>query len=154
MDVLLIAITLQVLGGALALLLSRWPRCVTLLGASTAFLGCLLGLIPTWRVLLGGPPESLHLAWDAAHGPFAVEVDALSAFFLVPVLGLSALAAVYGADYLLAYRHEKALGGPWCFFNLFVAGMVLVVIARTSLLFLVAWEVMSLAAYCLVAFEH
>jgi formate hydrogenlyase subunit 3/multisubunit Na+/H+ antiporter MnhD subunit len=81
-------------------------------------------------------------------------VDALSAFFLLPVLGLSALAAVYGGDYLLAYRREKSLGSPWFFFNLFVAGMVMVVVARTAFLFLVAWEIMSLAAYCLVTFEH
>ena len=32
--------------------------------------------------------------------------------------------------------------------------MVLVVVARTALLFLMAWEVMSVAAYCLVTFEH
>jgi formate hydrogenlyase subunit 3/multisubunit Na+/H+ antiporter MnhD subunit len=81
-------------------------------------------------------------------------VDALGAFFLLPVLGLSALGAVYGGDYLLAYRHEKSLGVPWFFFNAFVAGMVLVVVARTAFLFLVAWEVMSVAAYFLVTFEH
>src|SRR5262249_4644796 len=45
-------------------------------------------------------------------------------------------------------------GSPWFFFNLFVAGMVMVVVARTAFLFLVAWEVMSLAAYCLVTFKH
>jgi formate hydrogenlyase subunit 3/multisubunit Na+/H+ antiporter MnhD subunit len=83
-----------------------------------------------------------------------VEVDALSAFFLLPVLGLSALAAVYGSDYLLAYRHKKSLGSPWFFYNVFVAAMVMVVVARTAFLFLVAWEVMSVAAYCLVTFEH
>lgn len=76
------------------------------------------------------------------------------AFFLLPVLGLSALAAVYGGDYLLAYRHEKSLGIPWFFFNVFVASMVLVVVARTAFLFLVAWEVMSVAAYFLVTFEQ
>src|SRR5260370_30949869 len=32
--------------------------------------------------------------------------------------------------------------------------MIVVLVARTVLLFLVAWEVMSLAAYCLVTFEH
>jgi formate hydrogenlyase subunit 3/multisubunit Na+/H+ antiporter MnhD subunit len=96
----------------------------------------------------------LRFAWDASHGAFSVEVDALGAFFLLPVLGLSALAAVYGGDYLLGYRQEKSVGGPWFFFNLFVAGMVMVVVARTALLFLVAWEVMSVAAYCLVTFEH
>ena len=154
MDVLLVAITLQVLAGTAALLFSKWPRTATALGAGGAVVGCLVGLAPTLRVLLGGTPESLRLAWDSSHGAFCVEVDALSAFFLLPVLGLSALAAVYGGDYLLAYRHEKSLGSPWFFFNAFVAGMVLVVVARTAFLFLVAWEVMSVAAYFLVTFEH
>ncbi len=154
MDLLLGAVALQVLAGTAALLFSKWPRAATALGAGGAALACLVGLAPTMRVLLGGTPESLRLPWDAVHGAFCVEVDALSAFFLLPVLGLSALAAVYGADYLLAYRHKKWLGSPWFFFNLFVAGMVLVVVARTAFVFLLAWEVMSLAAYFLVTFEH
>jgi formate hydrogenlyase subunit 3/multisubunit Na+/H+ antiporter MnhD subunit len=154
MDVLLIAMALQGMGGVATLVLSRSPRWATALGAGGAVAGCLLGLIPTLRVLLGGAPVSLYLPWDGAHGPFAVEVDALSSFFLMPVLGLSALAAVYGGNYLLAYRREKSLGPPWFFFNVFVAGMVLVVIARTAFLFLIAWEVMSVSAYCLVTFEH
>jgi formate hydrogenlyase subunit 3/multisubunit Na+/H+ antiporter MnhD subunit len=154
MDVLLAATILQLSAGTGALLLSKWPRAATALGAGGAALGCLVGLVPALRVLLGGTPESLCLAWDASHGAFCVGVDALGAFFLLPVLGLSALGAVYGGDYLLAYRHEKSLGGPWFFFNAFVAGMVLVVVARTAFLFLVAWEVMSVAAYFLVTFEH
>jgi formate hydrogenlyase subunit 3/multisubunit Na+/H+ antiporter MnhD subunit len=154
MDVLLFAILFQVLAGTAALVASRSPRTVTVLGAGGALVGCVFGLPPALRVLLGGPPESLRLAWDAAHGPFLVEVDALGAFFLLPVLGLSALAAVYGADYLFAYRRHKSLGPPWFFFNLFVAGMVLVVLARTVLLFLMAWEIMSVAAYFLVTFEQ
>ena len=109
---------------------------------------------PTLRVLLGGDAESIRIAWDQPHGQFHVQLDALSAFFLLPVLGLSALAAIYGSSYLFAYRHEKSLGAPWFFFNLFVAGMVMVLVARTALLFLMAWEVMSLAAYFLVTFEH
>jgi hydrogenase-4 component B len=154
MDVLLAAILLQLLAGTAALLSSKWPRAATVLGAGGAALGCLLGLAPTLRVLLGGPPESLRLPWDASHGAFCVAVDPLGAFLLLPVLGLSALAAVYGGDYLLAYRREKSLGGPWFFFNAFVAGMVLVVVARTAFLFLVAWEVMSVSAYFLVTFEQ
>jgi hydrogenase-4 component B len=154
MDVLLVAITLQVFAGIAAFLLSKWSRAATALGAGGAIVGCLVGLVPVLRVLLSGTPESLCLAWDASHGTFRVGVDALGAFFLLPVLGLSALAAVYGGNYLLAYRHEKSLGSPWFFFNVFVAGMVLVVIAQTALLFLIAWEVMSVAAYFLVTFEQ
>ncbi len=154
MDVLLVALVLQVLAGSAALLFSHWPRAATAVGAGGAALACLVGLVPTLRVLLSGTPESLCLIWDAAHGTFCVEVDVLSAFFLLPMLGLSALAALYGSDYLLAYRHQKSLGSPWFFFNAFVAGMVLVVVARTAFLFLVAWEVMSISAYFLVTFEH
>jgi hydrogenase-4 component B len=154
MDVLFGALILQVMSGIAALLLGRAPRAATVAGAGGAVAGCVLGLMAAVPVLLGGPEEGSRFGWDAAHGSFAVGVDPLSAFFLVPVLGLGALAAVYGGNYLLAYRAEKSLGPPWFFFNVFVAGMALVLIARTVLLFLVAWEVMSLAAYCLVTFEH
>src|SRR5262249_27856820 len=59
-----------------------------------------------------------------------------------------------GANYLLAYRQQRSLGPPWLFFNVFVAGMAVVLLARTAFLFLFAWEIMSLAAYFLVTFEH
>jgi formate hydrogenlyase subunit 3/multisubunit Na+/H+ antiporter MnhD subunit len=152
MDVLLAAVALLTLAGTAAFVFSKRPRVATVLGAGGAVLGCRVGLAPTVRVLLGGTPESLGFASDALHGACTVEVDALSAFLLLPVLGLSALAAVYGGDYRLAYRHRKSLGSPWFFFNQFVAGMVMAVVARTAFLFLVAEEVMSVAACFLATF--
>ena len=134
-------------GGFLALL-------PTFCGAGVAVVGCALALVPTLRVLGGGQPWSVRLAWDASHGDFSIGLDALGAFFLLPVLVLSALAAVYGGNYLLAYRGRKSLASSWFFYNTFVAGMVMVVLARTALLFLVSWEVMSLSAFFLVTFEH
>lgn len=127
---------------------------LSVLGPGLAMVGCLAALIPTLRVLGGGAPESFRLTWDASHGAFHIGLDALSAFFLLPVLLLSLLAAVYGGSYLLPYRGHKALGSFWLFFNLFVASMVMVLVARTAILFLLAWEVMSLSAYFLVTFEH
>jgi formate hydrogenlyase subunit 3/multisubunit Na+/H+ antiporter MnhD subunit len=153
MVLLLAATVLLVVSGCAALLIpqsSRWPNAV---GAGGAVSGCLLGLIPAARTLLGVPSSSLHLAWQIPGGSFFVELDALSAFFLLPILGLSALAAVYGSEYLLAYREKKWLGPPWFFFNLLVASMVLVVVARNGVLFLMAWEVMALASFFLVTFE-
>jgi formate hydrogenlyase subunit 3/multisubunit Na+/H+ antiporter MnhD subunit len=55
---------------------------------------------------------------------------------------------------LLAYRDTKALAPQWFFFNLFVASMALVVVARNAVLFLVSWEMMSVTAFFLVTFEH
>src|SRR3972149_11651823 len=107
MNVLLFAIAIQALCGVTAFACSRSARIATVLGAGGAATGCLLGLVPTLRVLLGGRPESIRLSWDVSHGDFCAEIDPLSAFFLLPVLGLSALAGVYGADYLLSRRHGK-----------------------------------------------
>ena len=80
--------------------------------------------------------------------------DALSAFFLLPIFVLSALAAVYGSEYLRALSRD-AVGSDrrgssstcsspaWCWWSW----------RATRVLFLVAWEVMSLASFFLVTFE-
>ncbi|RPI62723.1 MAG: hypothetical protein EHM48_03635, partial [Planctomycetaceae bacterium] len=49
---------------------------------------------------------------------------------------------------------RKNLGVSWFFYNLLFASMLLVVVARNGVMFLVAWEVMSLASFFLVMFEH
>ena len=93
------------------------------------------------------------MAWDVPYGSLFLELDPLSGFFLIPVFVLCALAAVYGADYLEAYRGRKALAPPWFFFNLLVASMVVVILARNGVLFLMAWEMMALSSFFLVTFE-
>lgn len=153
MGLLLAGIVLLVVSGLGALLIQQSPRWCSAIGAGGAVVGCLLGLISAVRVLLGAPASSLRVAWEVPGGAFFVAMDALSAFFLLPILGLSALAAVYGSEYLSAYAEKKRLGPPWFFFNLLVASMVLVVVARNGVLFLMAWEVMALASFFLVTFE-
>jgi hydrogenase-4 component B len=154
MTLILMAIGILLLGVFSALLAGRRPMAATVLGAGGALSGCVVGLVPAVRGLLSGGVESRRWPWPVPGGEFHVQLDALSAFFLIPIFLLAALAAVYGADYMLAYRDRKSLGPPWFFFNLFVAGMALVVVARHALLFMVAWEVMSVAAFFLVMFEH
>ena len=153
MVLLLLSITILVVSGFAALTGQRSTRMAVALGVSGAVIGCAVGLVPSLRVLLSGKVESLHLTWSVPYGSFFVEVDALSAFFVVVILGLSTLAAIYGSEYLWAWRDKKSLGPPWFFFNLLVASMVMVVLARNGVLFLVAWEVMALSSFFLVTFE-
>jgi formate hydrogenlyase subunit 3/multisubunit Na+/H+ antiporter MnhD subunit len=154
MTVLLVAVAVLVGSALAALLASGSPRAATALGAGGAVVACVLGLIATVPVLFGAPAETLRLAWNVPYGAFFVEVDALSAFFLLPIFSLSALAAVYGTEYLQAWRGRKSLGATWFFYNLLVASMVLVVLARNGVLFLVAWETMALTSYFLVTLDH
>jgi formate hydrogenlyase subunit 3/multisubunit Na+/H+ antiporter MnhD subunit len=154
MILLLMAIGILLLAALAAGMAGRRPMVATVVGAGGAVTGCVLGLVPALGGLLSGGVESRRWPWPVPGGEFHVQLDALSAFFLIPIFLLGALAAVYGAAYLLAYRDRKSLGPPWFFFNLFLAGMALVVVARHALLFMIAWEVMSLSAFFLVTFEH
>jgi hydrogenase-4 component B len=154
MNLLLLALVFFVVGGFLALAFTREPFLATSAAVVGVVVGAGFGLVAVTDTLSTGSADSLRLDWDGPHGPFVVGLDSLSVFFLLPILGLSALAAVYGGAYLYEYRDRKPLGPVLCFFCLFVAGMVLVVIARTAVLFLLAWEVMSLSAFFLVTFEH
>ena len=123
--------------------LSRGGRRAAWIGAGGAVAGCALGLIPALRVLFLSAPESLQWPWSVPLASFHLGIDPLSAFFLLPTFGLSALAAIYGAGYLRA--ESGARSAAWLWFNLLVASMAVVVAARNGILFLVAWEVMTLA---------
>jgi formate hydrogenlyase subunit 3/multisubunit Na+/H+ antiporter MnhD subunit len=153
MHLLLFATAVLVGSGAVGLVAGRRSRWGSRLNAAATIIGCAIGLIPALRVLTGAPPEALQAAWPVPYGAFDVAIDALSAFFLVPVLALSSLAALYGTEYLAADRETGRIGVAGFFFNLLVASMVFVVIARNAVLFLVAWELMALASFFLVTFE-
>lgn len=161
MTLLLSAVALLLAGAAAALLSGGSSRWATRFGVGGAIAGCTLGAIPAVRVLAGGTPLSLRLPWGVPYGAFFVEVDPLSAFFLLVIFTVSGVAALYGGDYLLhAYgAGEQAgdtgrpLGPAWFFYNLLAASMAVVVIARNGILFLVAWEVMALASFFLVTLD-
>lgn len=153
MVLLLLAVSVLAGSGLLALLAARRPRWCTALGVGGDVLAGVIGLVPALRVLGGGEPESLRRPWQVPYGSFSVELDGLSAFFVVLILVLSALAAVYGGSYLLGQAGRKSLGTAWFFFNLLIASMVLVAIARNAVLFLVAWETMALTSFFLVTFH-
>jgi len=154
-ETLLVGIAILLVGGALALLAGSRSRVSNAIGALSAVAGCAAALVPVLDVLRTGEAISYGpVAWNVPYGSFVVEVSPLSAWFALPILGLSLLAAVYGAGYTAHYADKKLLGPPWFFYNLLVVGMVLVVVARNGVLFLVSWEVMSLASYFLVTFEH
>jgi len=123
-------------------------------GAAVTVLGSALALVPAIGVLWTGRSLALRVPWQVPFGAFAIAIDPLTAFFIVVITVVSALAAIYGIGYLDPYRGRKRLGAAWCFFNLLVASMLLITLARNGVLFLMAWEGMSLASFFLVMFEH
>jgi len=154
MGLVVLAVGILVASATLALALSSAPRLASALGAVGAVAACGVGMLPAIDALTQGPLTEVAHSWAVPAGSLVAGLDPLSAFFLIPMLALSALTAVYGREYLLAYAKRKSLGPPTFFFNLLVASMVGVVVARDGLLFLFAWEVMTLASYALIVFEY
>lgn len=93
----------------------------------------------------------IGLPWLHCHQ----QLDPLSAFFLLLVGGVSAIVSLFGPGYIISSRTEIASARVLALFTgLFVAGMYLVVLAADAFSFMVAWELMSVASYFLVAHEH
>jgi hydrogenase-4 component B len=122
-------------------------------GPSGVVIAAVLVMIPACRVLSGWGPIRAAWPWPMPFGSFAFHMDPLAAFFLVPVLVLSAVSAWYGSGYL--GRHDAARAGrSWLPFNILVGGMIAVCLADNALFFLLAWETMALSSFFLVAFDH
>ncbi|MFA6163616.1 MAG: hydrogenase 4 subunit B [Methylobacter sp.] len=94
---------------------------------------------------------SLGLPWL----PWHVRFDSLSGFFFL-IIGIAVSAvSLYGPGYVKSYdenHHPFAVLG--LFTGLFVSGMLLVLLADDAFFFMIAWELMSVASYFLVAFQH
>ncbi len=154
MFLVLSSVAIQLLCGMSALLLRRSNHAASAIGVAGPVAGCIIGLIPTIEALSGTPVAPLRAPWNMPLGTIALGLDGLSAFFLLPILGLGALSAVYGAGYLQPYSKSRSLASSWFLLNVLNASMIMVVLARSVLLFLLAWEVMSLSSFFLVAFEN
>lgn len=147
-----LSIVLLLISGVLPLALgaSRAAKRIATLGA--VFAGG-LGLIGAIIALITGRTEQYQLAWSAPYMELHFQLDPLSAFFLIPICLLTGLAAIYGEGYLHKWEGTLQLKMANLFYNVLFAMMMLVVIAGDGLLFLIAWEVMSLTAFFLVTFE-
>jgi hydrogenase-4 component B len=103
------------------------------------------------RVLVSpsaGPGLAFH--WLVPGGELRVDVDAVSAMFLLPIFLLSPLGAVYGLAYWKQSEHPGNGRKLRVFYGVLTAAMALVVSARNAILFLAGWEIMALAAFLLI----
>ena len=115
--------------------------------------GCLAGLVPALRAVMGAPPESIEIPWSLPGGTLSFGLDPLSGLFLLGIFTLGALAAVYGAGYFLPTKSRPSVGMGWLWFNILLVSMAMVVCAHNSVLFLIAWETMTISSFFLVTWE-
>ena len=153
MAVALLVLTLA--SGLWPLLLRQQPRLQR--GGSCLLLGLSgVGSVVVGLAALAEPqPWTLQLPLGLPWLHWHLRLDALSGFFLLLLGIVTSAVAIYSLGYCRAYDHkplERALLP--LFTALFVAAMQLVLLADDAFVFMIAWELMSLASYLLVAFRH
>ena len=156
MSLVVFAWAALLLGGLVAIGLEKTPRWSGRAGAAGAVVGGVCGLCAAIPALFRDSSASafLCISWPLPGGTLSLGLDPLSAFFLIPIVGLGAVCAVYAAAYLDPTTPACKLSRFWFFYNLLLASMVLVVLARNALLFLLAWETMAISSFFLVMFEN
>ena len=143
------------IGAALALAFTRQQRLANTFGFLGSCLGGLAGMAASWLCLQDGASPAFDLLpLTTPLFPFAVKLDPLGAFFVL-LISLSAVAiSIYSIGYAAHYYGVKNVGALAAFFNLLLLANTLVFCASHAVFFLVVWEVMALAAFVLVSFEH
>ena len=83
------------------------------------------------------------------HVPFGLHIDQLSMVFVLLITGVGTLIHIYSIGYM---EHDPNRRRFFAYLNLFVAAMLLLVLADNYLLLYVGWEGVGLASYLLISF--
>ncbi|OGU00060.1 MAG: hypothetical protein A2085_03520 [Gemmatimonadetes bacterium GWC2_71_10] len=151
---LLVSGLVAVLAGGGAALLGRGAgRASSAAFAVLAGAGCALIAGSALPVLAGGAAWEWRLAAVVPGGAWVFGMDALSAFFLLAVALVGGAAALYGVGYM-ARERPRAAALAHAGVALLIVALALVVTARAVVPFLIAWEVMAVAGFLLVMFDH
>jgi hydrogenase-4 component B len=150
---LLVSAMLMASSGMWACLFRRWPVVADRVGAGLLGIGSVVGLMAAAVASVSNRAPGIERAWTLPWGRFSAAIDGLSAAFLFPVLTVPALAGIYGVGYWSQQSHPRSAARVRIFLGLLAASLSILVVARDAVLFLMAFEVMTLSAFFLVTAE-
>ncbi|MGI6106089.1 MAG: proton-conducting transporter membrane subunit [Raoultibacter sp.] len=148
-------ILLFALGAAGSLVAGKNDTLANLWGNSCAIAGSLLGIVFACSVLMTA--GDVVLVVEQTMLPIlsiTFTIDKLSAFFMLTISLVALFCTIYAIGYIKHFYKRYSIGALGFFYNLFIIGMILVVTASNSMLFLAVWEIMSIASYFLVVYDR
>ncbi len=118
------------------------------------FVNSLLTTIPAIYVL-GGNVIDLSIDGSAFFGAIPIRIDALSSWFILIINFTCINGAIYGIGYTKPYSNQKSnFSLHWALYPVFHLSMIWVCMLQHSMLFLIAWELMSFSSLLLVIFDY
>lgn len=145
---ILTTLLLFAVGGTAALLANRKDRSAVRFGYFSCIAACICGLFGAVPLIFGTQGETQCVIQTVSFS-----FDRLSALFLLPVYTVGILAATHAVGYLEGHADGRQ-GYFWFFFNATLGAMTWVTVAVTPIEFLLAWELMGMMSFALVAFEY
>ncbi|HLM20930.1 MAG TPA: NADH-quinone oxidoreductase subunit L, partial [Propionibacteriaceae bacterium] len=134
----------------------RADRWAPYLGAAAPLASFAIGLVYFVELLGRAAPEravSVPLYNWISSGDWQIDVglliDQLSIVFVLLITGVGGLIHVYSIGYM---AHDERRRRFFAFLNLFVAAMLLLVLADNYLVLFIGWEGVGLASYLLIGF--
>ncbi|MBF0571020.1 MAG: hydrogenase [Candidatus Omnitrophica bacterium] len=160
MNLLLISLSILTISSLLIFLFCRSRKTSAYLFLWSLVAACGFGL---WSVLSVLCQKELFLPLTgldfrlSGHLPlfeFYIGIDFLSAFFLLLFFIVSLSAGIYAYGYLREYTGQRNVGVHLALYHLLMIVIILVLVAKNAVLFLAAWELMTVVSYFLITFYN
>ena len=143
---------LPILGAFISVIIGRFNSLfrtifsVAITGLTFA-LGLLLCINATWdeyviHFVPSGVTNGMITYFDTS-----VVIDSLSVFMALIASGLGFLIAIFSIDYM---KEDEALNRYWFFLQLFVGGMILLVVAGDLIFLYTGWKIVGVCSYFLI----
>ncbi len=153
MNTFFIALLLIGAGGLQTLATFRLYLLMKILAVTAIIGGCGLGVYDaTTRIFQPTNPIICNYEWLQIF-TFSLKIDAVSAFFLVPIFAISAIAALYSFQYMHDKERSADTANNYFFYSLLILSMALVVCANNLITFALTWELMSISSFFLVIYD-
>lgn len=151
---LLLLVMAWVATGVVGLLRPRGSRLVARVLFPLGAVVCLLvAFVAALFLMSGQGAQVMILPLGLPDLPFHVRLDALSAFFLLLIGVAGAGISTFSSGYFRV-GEGTAPGLMGLQYHVFLASMLMVILADDAYLFMVAWETMALHSYFLVTSQH
>jgi NADH-quinone oxidoreductase subunit L len=160
--IVLLPLAAAVVSGIWVILVRRaWPRSlVILLACGAPLVSFVLALVEVFR-LTGISADQRYFVdnvytWIGVH-PFHAELsfllDPLSAVMVLVVTGVGSIIHVYSVGYMGEdHREDHGFQRFFCYLNLFLFSMLMLVLGDNLLVMFIGWEGVGLCSYLLIGF--
>jgi hydrogenase-4 component B len=141
-------------GGLFGLMAARQRSLVRIVACALAALGAMLEGIASLAVIKDVHETIVSIPSGVFFLQYTFRLDPLSSYFNLALAVVGLAVSIYSFGYLKCLEARKPVGVFCFFYSLLLISLTAVFTAANAVLFLISWELMALAAYFLVSFDH